>query len=86
MNKDTPLLITRLHLALRVVVVSLQRCLRCATAGCLEFHFLFGKNECENHRYKKAQPSKADKFIWNEFEQLSETKLPRRGEVHGRTS
>jgi hypothetical protein len=27
----------------------------------------------------------ADKFIWNEFEQLSETKLPRRGEVQGCT-
>ena len=26
------------------------------------------------------------KFIWNELEQLSETKLPRSGEGHGRTS
>ena len=35
---------------------------------------------------KKAQPSKADKFIWNEFEQLSEAKLPQIGEAHGFTS
>ncbi len=28
----------------------------------------------------------ADKFIWNEFEQRSLTKLPRSDEVHGRTS
>ncbi len=40
------------------------------------------------HRLIKKVQSRgiADKFIWNEFEQQSVTKLPRSGEVHGRTS
>ncbi len=28
----------------------------------------------------------SDKLFWDEFEQRSSTKLPRSGEVHGRTS
>jgi len=35
------------------------------------------------HFKAEAMP---DKFIWNEFEQLRETKLPQSGEVHGHTS
>ena len=38
------------------------------------------------HRTETSSRDLADKFIRNEFEQLNEMKLPRSGEVHGRTS
>ena len=41
---------------------------------------------CCLRQQQSNQPNEVDKFIGNEFEQLSAAKLPRRGEVQGRTS